>query len=373
MVKKWTWGKGWFDIEHRELVIWANIAIRRGQCRNDSGRQVSTWVATLDKCSTRSLHLHLDSEGKSKTDGDKWDYARSSSGLFLLLWGLYDAGVKSGWEELEKGAGVSSLPGWLDCSSWSEGCVCVESEWRGWERENRGTKERIQESGASVCVSGGERTRLVVVEDTYCWLCWWQCNCLPFLRPGWQCWPHWPSVGPGRGGPLRGMRGTNCPWRHHHETEQHPLLSRDKEIPLDKDTSKGKSQRWRGDVGTMVSEDMWNHKIRLLKLWEHREHFVSDRSQTSASLTAAPLCEALSNSRLLEVISRKSPLHSWWRFCIIRWPLTRRNIQYIHTWIKVQCAHTHTPSNTAVTSAEILMVSTSFVDNNLFLSYQTLR
>lgn len=124
-----------------------------------------------------------------------------------------------------------------------------------------------------------ERERLFGIENTYCWLCWWQCNCLPFLRPGWQCWPHWPSAGPGRGGPLQGRMGTNCPWRHHHETEQHPLLSRNKEIPLDRDTGKGNSQWWGGGrcglgwqerhvtAGTMVSEDMWNQKAATWQLW----------------------------------------------------------------------------------------------------------
>lgn len=93
---------------------------------------------------------------------------------------------------------------------------------KAWEKEGEGVwlEQRLCEwrSESRELVSG--------MENTYCWLCWWQCNCLPFLRPGWQCWPHWPSAGPGRGGPLRGMMGTNCPWRHHHETEQHPLLSR---------------------------------------------------------------------------------------------------------------------------------------------------
>lgn len=136
----------------------------------------------------------------------------------------------------------------------------------GWEYENVGELEResrcteIEKSWPKaekrwetnetrVCVSGREREkeRPVNVQNTYCWLCWWQWNCLPFLRPGWQCWSHWPSVGPGRRGPLWEMKGTNCPWRHHHETEQHPLLSPNKEIPLDRDTGKVGNSQWLGE------------------------------------------------------------------------------------------------------------------------------
>lgn len=93
----------------------------------------------------------------------------------------------------------------------------AEAVWVVWERGGGGGERGSLSYWVSECLSG--------VARTYCWLCWWQCNCLPFLRPGWQCWPHWLSVGPGIGAPWRGMMGTNCPWRHHHETEQHPLVS----------------------------------------------------------------------------------------------------------------------------------------------------
>lgn len=54
--------EGQSHIKHnRVLVVLANIALGSGQCRNGWGRQGSTCIATLDKCSTRSLHLHLDS------------------------------------------------------------------------------------------------------------------------------------------------------------------------------------------------------------------------------------------------------------------------------------------------------------------------
>lgn len=151
-----------------------------------------------------------------------------------------------------------------------------------------------------VWVEGSERERLFGIESTYCWLCWWQCNCLPFLRPGWQCWPHWPSAGPGRGGPLWGMRGTNCPWRHHHETEQHPLLSPNKEIPLDRDTGKGNS-RWmvvvvvvEGGVRAAAAEKCDRRQrgpgriSSLTNIWllnEHIKHLVNVKSQMDTSST----------------------------------------------------------------------------------------
>lgn len=136
-------------------------------------------------------------------------------------------------------------------------------------------------------VEGREREKLVGIENTYCWLCWWQCNCLPFLRPGWQCWPHWPSAGPGRGGPLRGMRGTNCPWRHHHETEQHPLLSRNKEIPLDRDTGKGgNSQWWRGRGRCEVrngGREMWRQAPWFQRTCETKRRPHGSQGQISVT------------------------------------------------------------------------------------------
>lgn len=129
----------------------------------------------------------------------------------------------------------------------------------------------LSQSGAARCTAlrqrcGGEQ-KCWRGWNTYCWLCWKQCNCLPFLRPGWQCWSHWLSGSPWTEGLKWGWTGTRFPWRRHHETEQHLLQSWNREIKiLDQQTEAGQ-------------DELERRKRRQTRLVDAKKPFKTDRNE----------------------------------------------------------------------------------------------